>query len=106
MFIAMNRITPLPEYVERFEELFRTRARQVDSMTGFKEAKILRPLEPNQPFIVMTYWDKRADFEEWLKTGEFMRGHARGFEDMHKAREEGKPLPMQSNMELYEVFAD
>jgi len=106
MFIAMNRIACQPDYIERFEEMFRTRAREVDTMPGFHEAKILRPLQEDKPYIIMTIWDKKENFEEWMKSGQFARGHARGFADIEKARQEGKPAPVHSDMELYEVFTN
>ena len=102
----MNRIACQPDYIERFEEMFRTRAREVDTMPGFQEAKILRPLKEGQPYIIMTYWDNQSNFEEWMKSGAFTRGHSRGFADMETARKEGRPVPLKSDMELYEVFTN
>ncbi|MBD3167373.1 antibiotic biosynthesis monooxygenase [bacterium] len=106
MFVAMNRISCQPDYVERFEELFRNRARQVDTLPGFIQAKILRPLKDDQPYIVMTMWEAKEHFDAWLKTEAFREGHRRGFEDMRRAREEGRTPPMSSTMEEYEVFAE
>lgn len=106
MFIAMNRITCTVEYRDRFEEMFRTRAREVDNMPGFIEAKILRPLAEEQPYIIMTYWDKKEDFDAWVGSEAFKLGHTRGFEDIAKARKEGKHPPITSDMEQYEVFTN
>lgn len=107
MFVAMNRITCRAEYADRFEYLLTTRAREVDKEDGFLEAHILRPAVEKQglTYVVMTYWDKQESFERWVKTGAFHKGHERGFADIRKAREEGKPVPMTSEMETYEVFA-
>ena len=105
MFVAMNRITVQPDYVERFEYLFSTRAKEVDSEQGFREAQILRPRKEGLPYIVMTYWDSEEDFNRWVETGAFMKGHTRGFGDMDKARQEGKQMPMHSDVETFEVFA-
>ena len=105
MFVAMNRITVTPEYVEKFEWMFQTRAGEVDKEKGFLEAKILRPKKDGQPYIVMTYWESEADFNQWVESGAYMKGHSRAFGDMNKAREEGKPMPMHSAVETYEVFA-
>jgi heme oxygenase (mycobilin-producing) len=104
MFVAMNRITCRPEYIERFESLFSTRAREVDTRPGFQSFHLLRPLKKNQPYIVMTFWDRKEDFESWMHSGEFTKGHSRGFADLDQARKEGSESPMTSNMELYEHF--
>jgi len=106
MFVAMNRISVQPEYVEKFEYMFRTRAGEVDKEKGFIEAKILRPKKDDQPYIVMTYWESEADFNQWVESGAYMKGHSRAFGDMNKAREEGHQMPMHSAIETYEVFAE
>jgi heme oxygenase (mycobilin-producing) len=107
MFVAMNRITCIEEYKERFESLLTTRVREVDKESGFIQAQILRPVtqKGGSTYIVMTYWERQEDFHRWVKTGAFHRGHERGFADIQKARQEGKPVPMTSEMETYEVFA-
>lgn len=104
--MAMNRISCQADYGERFEELFRTRAGEVDTMPGFQSFHLLRPLKDGQPYIVMTFWDRREDFESWMKSGQFTRGHSRGFADIDAARREGKPAPVKSLMELYEVCSE
>jgi heme-degrading monooxygenase HmoA len=102
----MNRITVQPAYIDRFEYLFSTRAKEVDKENGFLEAKILRPKEEGKPYIVMTFWKTEEDFKAWVDSGAYQKGHHRAFDDMHKAREEGKEMPMRSDMETYEVFAE
>lgn len=106
MFIAMNRITVQPDYTDRFEYLFSTRAREVDQEQGFIDAKILKPMKDGQPYIVMTTWETQDDFDRWVKTGAFLKGHNRGFADMDMARKDGRTMPMSSDVETYEVFAD
>ena len=105
MFVAMNRITCQPEYVERFEQLFATRAGQVDTMPGFQSFHLLRPIKASGPYIVMTFWDKKEDFESWMHSSQFTAGHSRGFADVDSARKAGTTPPMVSNMELYEKMA-
>ncbi|MFB3112249.1 MAG: antibiotic biosynthesis monooxygenase, partial [Gemmatimonadales bacterium] len=57
MITAMNRIYVVPEYAEQFEQRFRTRARLVDGMPGFIWNKVLRPVNPGDPYIVLTLWE-------------------------------------------------
>lgn len=58
MFVVMNRIPVKPEYAERFEERFRNRAGEVDKMAGFVRNQVLRPAKPDQPYIVLTMWQR------------------------------------------------
>lgn len=104
MFIAMNRITCTPEYAERFEHLFASRAREVDKMEGFHWVKVLRPKQEGKPYIVMSAWDKQEQFDAWRKSDAFTAGHKRGFQDVSDAKKSGERPPMTSDMELYEVF--
>ncbi len=76
MITAMNRIHVVPEYAEQFEQRFRTRARLVDGMPGFIWNKVLRPVNPVDPYIVLTLWESRAAFDAWVKSDEFVKGHA------------------------------
>ena len=57
MITAMNRIYVVSEYAEQFEQRFRTRARLVDGMPGFIWNKVLRPVNPEDPYIVLTLWE-------------------------------------------------
>jgi len=77
MITAMNRIYVVSEYAEQFEQRFRTRARLVDGMPGFIWNKVLRPVNPEDPYIVLTLWESRAAFDAWVKSDEFVKGHAR-----------------------------
>ena len=77
MFVVMNRISFNPDYTEQFEERFRNRAGQVDKMKGFVRNQVLRPDNADDPYIVLTYWKSKADFEAWVNSEAFQQGHAR-----------------------------
>ncbi|MDW8018235.1 MAG: antibiotic biosynthesis monooxygenase [Thermus sp.] len=77
MFVVMNRIPVKSEYADRFEEVFRTRARLVDQMPGFIRNLVLRPKDPEDPYIVMTFWESEEAFRAWTESPEFREGHAR-----------------------------
>ena len=100
MITAMNRIYVAPEFAEQFEERFRTRAGLVDGMPGFVWNKVLRPVNPGDPYVVLTLWQSRATFDAWVKSDAFAKGHARS-----------GTLPKEaflrpSQLELHEVFTD
>ena len=77
MFVVMNRIPVNPEYAHRFEEVFRTRARLVGRMPGFIRNLVLRPKNPGDPYIVLTFWESEVAFRAWTESPAFKEGHAR-----------------------------
>jgi heme-degrading monooxygenase HmoA len=77
MFIVMNRIAVNPAYAAAFEERFRNRAAEVDKMPGFIRNLVLRPVAPDDPYVVMTMWQSREAFEAWTQSDAFRKGHAR-----------------------------
>lgn len=78
MFVTMNRIPVKTEYREAFEEAFRQRARLVDRAPGFLRNLVLRPKNPEDPYIVLTLWESDAAFLAWTESPAFREGHARG----------------------------
>ncbi len=77
MVIICNRIPVNREHDAAFEELFATRMKLVDGMPGFIGFQLLRPTQPDDPYIVMTTWASEADFRAWVGSAEFKAGHAR-----------------------------
>ena len=100
MITAMNRIYVAPEYAEQFEERFRTRARLVDGMPGFIWNKVLRPVDPGEPYIVLTLWESRAAFDAWVQSDEFLKGHARSGTLPPEA------FTQPNRLEVHELFLD
>ena len=77
MISVMNRIPVNPEFAEAFEERFSDRAALVDKMDGFVAFHLLRPSDPKDPYVVMTFWESNEHFEAWTDSAEFKEGHAR-----------------------------
>lgn len=105
-FVAVNYIHCEPEYRERFEYLFGSRAKAIDTMPGFVDMHVLKPATENDPYLVVSYWSSEDAFKDWTKSPEFIEGHKRGFEDLAKAKAEGKPMPMKSDFKTYSIIAD
>ncbi len=103
-FVAINYIRCEEAYRERFEQLFATRAHAIDRMPGFIEMQVLRPTSEGE-YLVVTHWESEEAFQQWRQSPEFVEGHKRGFEDIRKAREEGRAAPMQSTFKTYTVIA-
>lgn len=104
-FVAINYISCQPDYRARFEQLFATRAGAIDRMPGFRHLHVLRPAADDQPYLVVSYWASEADFKAWMGSPEFLEGHKRGFDDIRRAKEEGRTPPMTSQFQTYAVIA-
>lgn len=76
MITVANRIYVKPAYAEAFETRFRERAGLVDKMPGFICNQILRPVNEDDPYVVFTTWNSRQDFLSWVRSDEFVKGHA------------------------------
>jgi heme oxygenase (mycobilin-producing) len=100
MITTANRIFVNPEYAEQFEEVFRTRAGLVDRMPGFVSNQLLRPVNPGDPYIVLTVWASRAQFEAWVRSDEFRQGHARSGSLPREA------YSGPNKLELHEIILD
>jgi heme-degrading monooxygenase HmoA len=100
MITVANRIYVSPEYVEEFEERFRNRAGLVDGMPGFIFNRVLRPVNEGDPYIVFTLWESRKDFENWIRSDEFTKGHAKSGSLPEDA------FTQPNKLELHEVFLD
>lgn len=103
-YVAVNFIACTPEYRERFETLFKSRAHAIDRAPGFHRMLVLQPEREGGDYLVVSYWDDKAAFDHWRTSPEFAEGHRRGFEDVRKAREAGQTPPMTSRMETYSVL--
>lgn len=105
-FVAVNYIQCDPEYRERFEYLFGTRAKAIDKLPGFVDMQVLKPSKEEDSYLVVSYWENEESFKSWTKSEAFLEGHKRGFEDLAKAKAEGKPAPMKSDFKTYNIIAE
>jgi heme-degrading monooxygenase HmoA len=71
-----NRLYVKQEYADAFEKVFRERAGLVDKMEGFISNQVLRPVNEGDPYVVFTFWNSRQDFLHWIRSDEFVKGHA------------------------------
>jgi heme-degrading monooxygenase HmoA len=95
-----NRIYVHPDYADAFETRFRERAGLVDHMPGFISNQVLRPANDGDPYIVLTFWNSRQDFLNWVRSDEFQKGHAQSGTLPKEA------YTRQNSLELHEVVQD
>ncbi len=105
MFVAINYIRCNEDYKARFEELFGSRAKAIDLMPGFHHMEVLKPQDGEGDYLIVSHWDSEEQFKSWTKSPAFLEGHKRGFEDIAKARQEGREVPMSSTFKTYKIIA-
>ena len=78
MFIAMNRFRIALGREEVFEDLWRTRESQLDTVPGFKEFHLLKgPVDEEACLYAShTIWNSKADFTAWTESDNFKKAHA------------------------------
>jgi heme oxygenase (mycobilin-producing) len=80
------------------EERFAKRAREVEGMPGFEGFELLRPVEGETRYFVYTRWESEDAFQAWVKSSEFVRGHAQANADQGT-----KPVAHGSSLLGFEV---
>ena len=105
-FVAVNYIDCDDGYKERFEVLFKTRAGAIDRLPGFQKMHVLKPQEEAGSYLIVSYWDSEENFKQWTRSPEFLEGHKRGFEDIARAKAEGKTPPMRSSFKTYTILTN
>jgi heme-degrading monooxygenase HmoA len=64
---------------EVLEQRFAARLGAVDQAPGFEGFELLRPTgEAETRYFVVTHWRSVADFDAWLASDDFGRGHSEG----------------------------
>jgi heme-degrading monooxygenase HmoA len=104
-FVAVNYISCQPHYVDRFEELFKSRAGAIDRLPGFVDMQVLKPDEAGD-YLIVSRWEGKEFFEAWVGSPEFLEGHKRGFEDIAEAKRAGRESPMTSTFRTYSVLTE
>lgn len=69
-------------------------------MKGFVRNVVLKPKGPEQPYVVMTFWESEDDFNNWVKSDAFIKGHAKSGTLPKEA------FSTESHLETFDVFLD
>jgi heme-degrading monooxygenase HmoA len=104
-FVAINFISCKEYYKPRFEELFKSRIKAIDKMPGFIFMNVLKPMNNEGDYLIVSYWKNEDAFKEWTKSASFIEGHKRGFEDIKLAKEKNEEPPMKSDFKTYSVMS-
>jgi heme-degrading monooxygenase HmoA len=79
------------------EQRFAARARSVETMPGFEEFQLLRPVEGEDRYFVYTRWDSEESFQGWVQSQAFAHGHAKA------ESADGKPVSSGASLLAFEV---
>lgn len=74
-YIVANRVPVAEGYEEMFEQRFRNRAGQVEQQAGFVSMQILKPVETGDPYVVLTTWESKTAFNNWVGSEDFKLAH-------------------------------
>ncbi len=74
MIVAVNRIFVKKEFQKEFEERFKNRKKFIEKQKGFIRIEILKPVD-GEDYLVMTYWENKEDFLNWVNSEEFKEAH-------------------------------
>jgi heme oxygenase (mycobilin-producing) len=89
------------------EKRFAARAGAVESSPGFEGFQLLRPVEGESRYFVMTWWESEEAFQGWMNSQDFAKGHANagppaggGHPEGHPGGGEGAPRPVATGSSL------
>ena len=74
-YVVANRVFVKEEYTQEFEQRFKDRAGQIDKQTGFVRMEILRPESNETPYVVLTHWNNKEAFQNWVGSDDFKIAH-------------------------------
>jgi heme-degrading monooxygenase HmoA len=93
--VKINAIT-IPEGMgPQLEGRFAGRAKMVEAFEGFEDFQLLRPTEGEDRYFVYTRWASEENFQAWMNSQDFSKGHGTGQADGEQAR---KPVAQGADL--------
>ena len=74
--VKINAITVLEGKESELEDRFGQRNQSVEQMEGFEGFHLLRPVKGETRYFVVTRWRSEEDFQRWVNSDAFRKGHA------------------------------
>ena len=74
--VKINAISVPEGMGPQLEGRFAGRAKMVEQFEGFEDFQLLRPIEGETRYFVYTRWATEENFQVWLNSQEFGKGHA------------------------------
>ncbi len=89
--VKINAITVPEGMGPELERRFAARAGAVENSPGFEGFQLLRPVENEDRYFVMTWWDSEESFQAWVNSQDFAKGHAQENAAQENAAQGGHP---------------
>ena len=86
MVVKINAIEVAEGRGPELEKRFAARAREVDNQPGFLGFELLRPIKGETRYFVVTHWESDEDFQNWVTSAAFTRGHVQARADRGRRR--------------------
>jgi heme oxygenase (mycobilin-producing) len=102
--VKINALTVSEEMRAELERRFGARAGLVEGAEGFEHFELLRPLDGTDRYLVYTRWRSEEDFQRWMQSQAFQRGHreaAQDGEDRPQGHGHGHGGPAASAAEVW-----
>ena len=74
---AAVRFSVAPEHAAAFEEAMMRRSGDVEAAPGFLSHRLLRPVQPGEPYVVLSFWASRAAYDAYRTSPAWARAHGR-----------------------------
>jgi len=99
--VKINAIT-IPEGMgPQLEGRFAGRAKAVEQFEGFEDFQLLRPTEGEDRYFVYTRWASESDFQNWMNSQSFEKGHGAAQSDGKAERP--KPVAQGADLMSFDV---
>lgn len=76
-YVSVSRLRVDPGAVDGLIEAFRGRARLVDAFPGFLDLEVWRSEREPGEILMVSHWERRADFTAYMKSAEHRISHDR-----------------------------
>lgn len=104
--VKINAITVPEGMGPQLEGRFAGRAKMVEEFEGFEDFQLLRPVEGETRYFVYTRWASEENFQAWVNSQEFGKGHAQAAGDSaggHPGGDAPKPVSQGADLLAFEV---
>ena len=74
-YVVANRVFVKQQFIQEFEQRFRTRSGQINQQPGFVLMEVLKPQSEKTPYVVLTHWENEQAFQNWVGSEDFKLAH-------------------------------
>lgn len=103
--VKINAIEVAAGKADELERRFRARSGGVDQAEGFEELMVLRPIEGETRYFVVTRWASEEAFAKWRASDAFKHQHRNTHEnDGAGDAKPGHPVAQAASLMTFEVI--